>query len=138
MNEIPEHRIKELARQKREGQSYSEIRSILKEEGLNEEEISGTIRRVDEKVLQEEMTEGSLARAKRWYFTGVAIAAAGLVITFLYSRGTLLTGLPRIVIYLPFFIGILVMFFGRRMQRRGTDTIDKGESRIRRKRPFKG
>ena len=138
MKEIPDNRIAELARQKREGQSYNEIRAMLKEEGLSEEEISGTIRRVDERVLQDEMTGGSLVRARRWYFTGVAIAAAGLVLTFLHSRGYILTTLPRIIVYLPFFAGILIMFFGRRLQRRGPAPFEKGEGRIKRKRPFKG
>lgn len=118
MKEIPGSRIEEFARQKREGQSYGEIRTRLSEEGLTEEEIRKTIRRVDEKVLKEEMSGDSVVRARRWYFTGVVVAAVGLVLTFLYSRGYILTTWPRLVVYLPFFAGILIMFYGRRLQRR--------------------
>jgi hypothetical protein len=138
VKEIPENRIEVLVRQKREGRSYNDIRTRLKEEGLTEEEISRTIRQVDEKVLQAEMAEGSIARGRRWYYTGVAIAAAGLVLTFLHSRGYMLTGMPRGVVYLPFFAGILIMFIGRRMQRIGAEPLKKGQGRIQRKRPFKG
>jgi hypothetical protein len=117
VKEIPENRLEELVRQKREGKSYSEIRAMLREEGMDEKEIGQVIRRVDERVLQKEISAGTMSRGKRLYITGVVIAAAGLLLTFLNSRGYWLTTLPRLVVYLPFFTGIILMFYGRRLQK---------------------
>jgi hypothetical protein len=41
------------------------------------------------------------------------------------------------VVYAPFIAGILLMFYGRMMQRRQPEKKKEGTGAIRRKRPFK-
>lgn len=137
MKKLSESIIKELVQQKLEGESYTKIRSGLAEQGFTDEEIISAIRQVDERVLRAEIEQGSRERGKSWYRIGIAVAITGLILTIGSNAGWILIGIPRWVIYTPFFVGILLMYYGRRLQQRPSDPFNKGASRIRKKRPYK-
>jgi len=137
MGKPPDNAIDELVQQKMGGASYSQIRSRLAKRGLSEEEIRSTIREVDERVLRAEMERGNRDKAKSWYRIGFTLAIVGLLLTIGSNAGWIFQGTPRWIIYSPFFIGILLMYYGRRMQQKQLDPFDKGPGRIRKKRPYK-
>jgi len=137
MEQLSESIIKELVQQKLEGESYTKIRSGLAEQGFTDEEIRSAIRQVDERVLRAEIEQGSRERGKSWYRIGIAVAITGLILTIGSNAGWILIGIPRWVIYTPFFVGILLMYYGRRLQQRPSDPFNKGAGRIRKKRPYK-
>ena len=132
-----EKSIEKLAREKLEGKSYSEIRAELKESGMPQEEISLLIRQVDEKVLADAISEGKPNKAQQWYRGGMILAVAGLALSIAFNAGLFMRSLPPLVVYAPFFAGILVMFYGRLLQRRQPNKEKKGPSPIRNKRPYK-
>jgi hypothetical protein len=132
-----EKRIEELAREKLEGKSYSEIRAALKESGMPQEEMNLLIRQVDEKVLEGAITEGKPDKAKQWYRGGMILAVAGLVLSIAFNMGLMMRNLPPLAVYAPFIAGILVMFYARMQQRRRPNKEKKGPSPIRNKRPYK-
>jgi len=130
-------RIEELAREKMEGKSYSSIRNELAESGMNDGEISSLLRQVDERVLGETVKQGDRDRAQQWYRTGLILAVIGLILSIAYNAGIILAYLPAILIYSPFFAGILVMFYGRSLRKKQSASTENGTGAIRRKRPFK-
>ena len=134
---LSESIIEELVRQKLEGESYTQIRSRLAEQGFTDEEIRSAIRQIDERVLRAEIEQGGRDKAKTWNRIGLAMAVAGLIVTIGSNAGWILTGIPRWMIYSPFFVGILLMYYGRRLQQRQSDPFEKGPGRIRGKRPYK-
>ena len=137
MEADPDHRIKELAREKLEGKSYSKIREDLFASGMSEEEVSRLIRQVDERVLEETLEQGKRQGAMQWYRWGLALAVAGLILSILYNAGILFAQLPALAVYSPFLAGILLMFYGRMMQRRRPASSSRSLGRIRKKRPYK-
>ena len=137
MEKKPESNIEELIEQKLNGVSYTRIRSQLAEQGLSDEEIKSIIREVDERVLRAEIEGGARERARSWYRIGLVIAVVGLLLTIGINAGWMLKGTPRWIIYGPFFVGILLMYYGRRLQQKQSDPFDKGPGRIRKKRPYK-
>lgn len=137
MVKTTDYNIEKLVREKLGGKSYSEIRSELFESGLSEEEVSSLIRQVDQKVLEATTREGKMDRARQWYRAGLFLAITGLIISIAYNAGIILGNLPALAVYSPFIVGILVMFYGRMMQRRRPGSLEKGPGPIRRKRPFK-
>jgi hypothetical protein len=137
MEKLPESNIEELVEQKLNGVSYTQIRSQLAEKGLSDEEIKSIIREVDERVLRAEIEGGARERARSWYRIGLVIAVVGLILTIGINAGWMLKGTPRWIIYSPFFVGIILMYYGRRLQQKQTDPFDKGPGRIRKKRPYK-
>jgi len=137
MEKLSESIIKELVQQKLEGESYTQIRSRLAEQGFTDEEIKSAISQIDERVLRAEIEQGSRERSKSWYRIGIAVAITGLILTIGSNAGWILIGIPRLVIYTPFFVGILLMYYGRRLQQRSSDPFKKGAGRIRKKRPYK-
>ena len=137
MSTSNENRIEELVREKMEGKSYSTIRKELLGSGMSDEEISNLIRQVDERVLSETVKQGGLGRAQQWYRIGLILAVIGLILSIAYNAGIILENLPALLIYSPFFVGILVMFYGRSLQKKQSVTIDKGTGAILRKRPYK-
>ena len=137
MSTDSESRIEELAREKMEGKSYSSIRNELAESGMNDGEISSLLRQVDERVLGETVKQGDRDRAQQWYRTGLILAVIGLILSIAYNAGIILAYLPALLIYSPFFAGILVMFYGRSLRKKLPASTDKGTGAIRRKRPFK-
>lgn len=132
-----ESRIEELAREKVEGKSYSSIRNELAESGMNDAEISSLLRRVDERVLGETVKQGDREQAQQWYRTGLILAVIGLILSIAYNAGIILAYLPALLIYSPFFAGILVMFYGRSLRKKQSASTDNGTGAIRRKRPYK-
>ena len=130
-------RIEELAREKMEGKSYSSIRDELTESGMKDGEISALLRQVDERVLGETVKQGDRDRAQQWYRTGLILAVIGLILSIAYNAGIILAYLPALLIYSPFFAGILVMFYGRSLRKKQSTSTDQGTGAIRRKRPFK-
>ena len=132
-----ESRIEELAREKMEGKSYSLIRNELAESGMNDGEISSLLRQVDERVLDETVKQGDRDRAQQWYRTGLILAVIGLILSIAYNAGIILAYLPALLIYSPFFAGILVMFYGRSLRKKQSASTYNGTGAIRRKRPFK-
>jgi hypothetical protein len=132
-----DERIEELAREKLEGKSYSEIRTALSEEGLSENEISQLIRKVDERVLEETVRSGSKTPFRQWYNAGLVLALAGLALSVVFNAGLILRNFPAMAVYSPFLAGILLMFYARMMQRRGAGRSEKGTGAIRKKRPYK-
>ncbi|MFO7668266.1 MAG: hypothetical protein R6W31_01280 [Bacteroidales bacterium] len=137
MEKDQEKRTEELAREKLEGKSYSEIRDELKESGLSPGEINILIREVDEKVLAVAVSEGRPDKAQQWYRAGLVLAVAGLLISIAFNVGIILQNLPPLAVYAPFATGILMMFYGRVLQRRETGKEKKGPGPIRKKRPYK-
>ena len=134
---VDESRLDELAREKLEGRSYSDIRNELAASGMPAEEISRLIRKVDEKVLGETVQQGRMDRAGQWYRSGLILAIAGLLLSILFNAGILLESLPAILIYTPFFAGIAVMVYGRYLQRKPSGSSRPSSGAIRRKRPYK-
>lgn len=132
-----ENRIEELAREKMAGKSYSTIREELAESGMPAEEISALIRQVDEQVLQETETQGNPNRAQQWYRFGLILAVIGLIISIAYNAGIILEFLPAVLIYSPFFVGILVMVYGRFLQRKQSSPEVSVSGAIRKRRPYK-
>ena len=132
-----ESRIEELVREKMEGKSYSSIRKELAESGMSEVEIKDLIRQVDEQVLSETVRQGSRDRAQQWYRIGLILAVIGLILTIAYNAGIIFENLPAVLMYSPFFVGILVMVYGRFLQRKQSAPPDTGTGAIRRKRPYK-
>jgi hypothetical protein len=137
MDRDHDNRIEELVREKLEGKSYSKIREELKDSGMSPEEISQLIRLVDQRVLKETVEQGNRQRTQQWYRWGLVLAVAGLILSIVYKAGMVLTHLPAIVVYSPFIAGILLMFYGRMMQRKRTDPTPGGPGPIRKKRPYK-
>jgi hypothetical protein len=137
MNNAFENRIEGLAREKMAGKSYSTIREELSESGMTAEEISHLIQRVDELVLSDTIKQGDPDRAQQWYRFGLILAVTGLILSIAYNAGIILENLPAILIYSPFFAGILVMVYGRFLQRKQSTPEDSGTGAIRRRRPYK-
>jgi len=137
MNHTSESKIEELAREKIDGKSYSEIRTELLESGMTEGEALSLIRKVDERVLKESTNLGDRKRAQQWYRFGFVLAIAGLILSIAYNAGTLFENLPALVLYTPFFAGILVMIYGKAIQRKQSNPSEKGLGTIRRRRPYK-
>ena len=132
-----ESKIEELVREKMDGKSYSAIREELSESGMTSGEIANLIRQVDEQVLSETIKQGSLDRAQVWYRSGLILAVLGLILSIAYNAGIILENLPSLAIYSPFFAGILVMVYGRLLQRKQSAPPDTGTGAIRRRRPYK-
>lgn len=137
MHKDPDQRLEELAQQKLGGKSYSLIREDLAKSGMKKEKISRLIRQVDERVLKETLDQVKRQRTKQWHLWGMILAVAGLLLTILYKAGLLFTQLPALLVYTPFLTGVLLMFYGRMLQRRALDQSPKGPSPIRKKRPYK-
>ena len=130
--------IEKLSLEKQDGKSYSKIRSELEEYGMSPEEISKLIRQVDERVLENVVKETAGDKFRQVYSGGLALAVAGLLITVLFNLGMFLQEFPALLVYSPFLAGILLMFYGRMMQRRdSTGKEKKGRDAIRKKRPYK-
>ena len=132
-----ESRIEELVREKMGGKSYSSIRNELAELGMSEVEIKDLIRQVDERVLSETMKQGDPNRAQQWYRFGLILAVIGLILTIAYNAGIILENMPALLIYSPFIAGILVMFYGRFLQRKRSAPSESGTGAIRSRRPYK-
>lgn len=137
MSKVTESKIEELAREKMEGKSYSTIRDELSESGMADSEITNLIRQVDERVLSQTIKEVSPDRAQQWYRSGLVLAVIGLILTITFNAGIILKNLPAMVIYSPFFAGILVMAYGRYQQKKQSVPSETGTGAIRRKRPYK-
>lgn len=137
MERIDESTLDELARLKLEGESYSEIRTRLFQSGHSDEEVRDAMRKIDEKVLRAEVEQGNTEKSKQWYRAGLLVAVAGLVLAITYNAGVILSGYSRILVYSPFFAGILIMFYGRMLQGKKSRPSQKGPGRIRSKRPYK-
>jgi len=137
MSTVSENRIEELVREKMEGKSYSVIREELSGSGMNKEEISNLIRQVDERVLSETVNQVAPDRAQQLYRSGMVLAVIGLILTIAYNAGIILKNFPALLIYSPFIVGILVMFYGRFLQRRQSSPTDSGTGAIRSRRPYK-
>ena len=129
--------IEELAEEKLKGYSYSDIRAELKESGMTPGEISKLIRQVDEKVLSEAVSEAQPDKARQWYRAGLILAVIGLALSIAFNAGIILKNLPPLAVYTPFLAGILLIFYGKMLQRRKPDTEPKGPGPIRKKRPYK-
>ncbi|MEA3460604.1 MAG: hypothetical protein U9R49_01915 [Bacteroidota bacterium] len=137
MNSSIENRIEELAREKMAGKSYSAIRKELTESGMAAGEINDLIREVDERVLSETVKQGNTDRAQQWYRFGLILAVIGLILSIAYNAGILFENLPALLLYSPFFAGILVMVYGKYLQKKQSPPADPGTGAIRRKRPYK-
>lgn len=137
MRELSKEEIEQLSRQKLEGKSYSELRADLANSGLSTEEVSKRIRQVDEIVLKAETEQKHSAKARQWHRIGMVLAVCGLLISIAFNVGFILTGFPPWLVYSPFFAGILLMFYGRKQQRKQPELYKKGPGRIRSKRPYK-
>jgi len=137
MNTVSEERINELARDKMAGKSYSSIREELSASGMSKEEIDRLIRQVDERVLHETVMQGTPDRTQQWYRLGLILAVLGLLLSIAYNAGIVLENLSALLIYAPFFAGILVMVYARILQRKQSAPDDNGTGAIRRRRPYK-
>ncbi len=137
MSNVTDNKIEELAREKMEGKSYSTIRDELSESGMADSEITNLIRQVDERVLSQTIKQASPDRTQQWYRSGLVLAVIGLILTIAFNAGIILKNLPAMVIYSPFFAGILVMAYGRYQQKKQSTPSETGTGAIRRKRPYK-
>ena len=134
---LHDHHIEELVQRKLDGESYSRIREELAEKGFTEEEVRNLIRQVDERVLRAEIEQGSRERGKTWYRAGMAMAVIGLLLTLGSNAGWILKGVPRWIVYAPFFCGILLLYYGKWLQKKPAGPMKTGRGRIRGKRPYK-
>jgi hypothetical protein len=137
MGEISEELIEELYHQKLEGKSYGEIRAELAAREFKPEEIGTIIRKVDEWVLKSETENRHTAKAAQYHRIGLILAVCGLLITIGFNTGIIRTNLPPWLVYSPFLAGILMMFYGRMLQRNKSEPIYKAAGKIRTKRPYK-
>ena len=137
MNGASENRMEELAREKMAGKSYTSIREELLATGMSEEEVRVLIRQVDERVLSETVKQGVPDRAQQWYRFGLILAVLGLILSIAYNAGIILETRSALLVYSPFFAGILVMVYGRILQRKKASPEEEGTGAIRRRRPFK-
>jgi len=137
MSNVSENKIEELAREKMEGKSYSTIREELSESGMADSEITSLIRQVDERVLSQTINQASPDRAQQWYRSGLVLAIIGLILSIAYNAGIVLKNLPAMLVYAPFFAGILVMAYGRYQQKKQSAPPDSGTGAIRSRRPYK-
>ena len=137
MEKDSDPRIEDLTLEKLNGKPYSKIREELKASGMAPEEINTLIRLVDEKVLRETLEQGDKQRKPQWYLWGLILAVAGLLLSIAYKAGLILSGQPALAVYAPFVAGILLMFYGRMLQRKKTDPIPKRPGPIRKRRPYK-
>lgn len=137
MEKQQEKIIEELASEKLEGKSYSDIRSELKESGMSPDEISKIIRQVDERVLNEAKSGAQPDKARQLYRVGLILAVIGLAISVAFNAGLLLRSIKPLIVYAPFLAGILLMFYARILQRRKPEAEPKGPGPIRKKRPYK-
>ena len=131
------NRIETLVREKLGGKSYTTIRSELEDSGMSDGDIKELIRQVDELVLGEAVKKVSQDRAQQWYRSGMVLAVIGLILSIAYNAGIILKNFPALLIYSPFIAGILVMFYGRFLQRRQSTPTDSGTGAIRSRRPYK-
>ena len=136
MGILTENRIEELVREKMSGKSYSEIRKELIKSGMSPEEIRDSIQKVDELVLNETVKMADQDRAQQWYRIGLILAIVGLILSIMHSRRIILTNLPALLIYSPFLVGIVLMLYGRTLQRKQKEPEEKGTGAIRKKRPY--
>lgn len=137
MEKDQDQRIEELARKKLEGKSYSDIRAELSKTGMSTEDIKHLLRQVDERVLNDAVSEATPNKAQQWYRGGMILAVVGLALSIAFNAGLILRNLPPLAIYAPFIAGILLMFYGRYLQRRPPAEEKKGLGPIRKKRPYK-
>lgn len=137
MDTNSESRIEELAREKMAGKSYAVIRKELQESGMTGDEITTLIRQVDERVLRETIKQTGQKKAQQWYRLGMLLAVLGLMLSIAYNAGIVFRKFPALLIYSPFFAGILVMIYGRTMQKKQSGTTKRTPGAIRRRRPYK-
>ena len=138
MSILSESRIAELVREKLNGKSYSEIREELAKSGMSPDAIRTSIRQVDERGLGETAEQGERDPAQQWYRAGLVLAVIGLILSIAYNAGIVLNTFPALLIYSPFLAGILLMFYGRTVQRKQKKTTEEtGRGAIRKKRPYK-
>ncbi len=137
MSHVSESKIEELARERLGGKSYSTRRAALSESGMTDSEISSLIRKVDELVLSQTVKQASPDRAQQWYRSGLVVAVIGLILSIAFNAGIVLKNLPAMVIYSPFFAGILMMAYGRYQQKKQSAPPDSGTGAIRSRRPYK-
>jgi len=137
MDENSEIKIEELARQKLEGKSYTEIRKELRASGMNEEELGRLMRKVDDRVLKETLEQGKRQGTPQYDRWGLILAVAGLILSILYNAGLVLIRLPALAVYAPFLLGILLMFYGRMAQKKKSAPFPREPGPIRKKRPYK-
>ena len=135
--EIPGNVLDEMVQRKLEGESYSQIRKELSDSGLRGDELRSAMRKIDEKVLEEELNRKAGDRTKQWYRAGMFLALVGLLLTLGASRGIILNNIPRWILYTPFFGGIALMLYSRFAGKRSDSSRNDGPGPIRRKRPFK-
>lgn len=137
MERISDSDLDKLVELKLNGESYAQIRKGLTGQGYTEEEVRSIIRKVDERVLRAELEQGVSEKAVSLYRAGLVVAIVGLLLTIGTNAGWILHHLPRWVVYGLFFVGILLMFYGRRMQNQQPGRGYQGPDRIRKKRPYK-
>jgi hypothetical protein len=137
MSNEPDERIERLAREKLDGKSYSAIRQELSDAGMGDEEIGALIRRVDERVLDAATKQGVADRGKQWYRSGLILAVAGLTLVIVYKAGLILNNMQALLVYSPFFAGILLMLYGRSFLRKQYNPAGKSPGAIRKRRPYK-
>ena len=92
---------------------------------------------MDEKVLEVAVKEGRPDRARQLNRAGLILAIAGLAVSIAFNAGLILQRLPAMAVYVPFFAGILLMFYTRMTRGKEHGTRDRKPGAIRRKRPFK-
>jgi len=137
MEKLPESTIEEYVQQKLAGRSYSEIKSQLRKSGLSDTEIREAIRSIDERVLQAEIKRVNRKRSRQIYWVGITLAIVGLVITLGNNAGLILVGWTKLIVYSPFFAGIILMIYARSLQRKQDGQHGDTPGKIRSKRPNK-
>ena len=129
MKEFSEEQLNRLAEEKLGGKSYGQIREELKAGGMEEADIRTLIRQVDARVLDAAVRGSRPDRSRWWYRVGLWLALAGLALTIAFNSGWILRGVPPMVVYAPFLLGILIMFYGRMQQRRQSGSGGKHQER---------
>jgi hypothetical protein len=92
---------------------------------------------VDELVLSETIRQSGQGKAQQWYRFGMILAVIGLMLSIAYNAGIIFRNLPALMIYAPFFAGILVMIYGRTTQKKQSGKSNRAPGAIRKRRPYK-
>lgn len=94
---------------KLKGKEYSEIRKVLKEEGLSDLEISEIIKETD-KIYLSELINNKSSSKNAYFILGWIFIFFGLSVTILtYIKASVIGGGFYVIMYGPIFVGITMV-----------------------------
>lgn len=120
-----------------EGKSFSEIRSILSEESLDDELISYIIRLVDEFAVEQKKIEEKIRTAKLRVIFGGLVLGIGFLITYMFYLKNQLEGYFMIIAYTPIVLGLYLIWSGWKQSKKlGNFQPEIDDTKLKLKRRF--